>query len=97
MYLDFECMEFVIADLYKVEFCSDQETLHIVILLVLTRVKVRKSANKGQVHVSPHDLLLLSRPWSPGRASGDSLQRISFKGERVERRWNVMYSFWDCC
>ena len=42
MYLDFECMEFVIADLYKVEFCSDQQTLLIVILLVLTRVESEK-------------------------------------------------------
>ena len=43
---------------------------------------MRKSANKDRVHVSPHDLLLLSRPWSPGRASGDSLQRIPFKGKK---------------
>ena len=39
MYLDCECMEFVIAGLSKMEFCNDEQTLLMVIGLVLTKVE----------------------------------------------------------
>ena len=39
MYWDYECMEFVIAVLYKMEFCNDQQILLMVIWLVLARVE----------------------------------------------------------
>ena len=39
VYLDCECMEFAIAGLYKMTFCNDQQTLVMIIWLVLTRVE----------------------------------------------------------